>query len=91
MSNLSQFSSGIKSIQSGTVAISGAGTTGNATITSVDTTKAVVLYLGQTSTTNDVTYEAYIELTSATNIRATRNSSAGGPTTTVSFMVLEFY
>jgi hypothetical protein len=87
MSTLSQFSSGaVKSIQRGTLSISSS-TTGTATISSVNTSKTELRYLGISSGSagSDVTR---IVLTNATTITATCGSSITG---TVSWELTEFF
>ena len=91
MSTLTQFTgSGIKSIQRGTISISNA-LSATATITSVNTNKSMVSFLGftETSTLTDNRGAAYIVLTNATTVTANRLTSSN--TTTVSYEVIEFY
>ena len=86
--DISQFFGSIKSIQRGTIAITGAASSQTATITSVDTTKTQLRMLGASVTTN-VNEMPYIVLTNATTITATRVGSAN--TTTVSWELTENY
>ena len=90
MSTLTQFVGGIKSIQRGTFTIAGASTTGTATITSVDTTKTKVRWLGNTAGDATVTNDmCYIVLTNATTITGTRSGTTGS--ITVSWELTEYY
>jgi hypothetical protein len=84
------FGVGVKSVQAGTIALSGV-TSNTATISSVNTNKSVVLYGGitTTDTTGTLPPLAYLTLTNATTVTATRATSSN--TTTVSYTVLEFY
>lgn len=80
----------IQSIQQSSVTIGSGNTTGTATISSVSTSNAVLIFDGLTTTsTAPNTGMAYITLTDATTVTATRNSS-GANTVTVNFTVLEF-
>lgn len=83
----------IKSIQRGTVTVVGGTAVGNATITSVNTAKAVVEYLGGIGldVTVSAAYIPILSLTSATNVRATApgNVVAGG--IGVGYQVTEYY
>jgi len=91
MSNSSQFFGGIKSIQRGTISMSSGGSTsGTATITSVDTTKTELRYLGANNdAVADTTALSRVVLTNATTITANRSSNSG--TTVVSWELTEFY
>ena len=90
----------IKSIQQGTIAVttlaSGLEATATATITSVDTAKAYVVWQGHTvadidSAGTGVTLASRVTLTNATTVTATGQSSvAGGQTLTVGYVVVEF-
>ena len=79
----------IKSIQRGTISISGA-TSNTATISSVDTTKSVLRHLGQSTSSSSYTDRALarIYLTNGTTITADRGSSTNS--TTVSYEVVEY-
>lgn len=85
----------IKSIQYGTVSITGTNTSGTATITSVSTAKTVLQFLGWTTdasvTDNQRRWHPRITLTDATTVTANRNSGATGYDCTVSFAVVEYY
>lgn len=83
-------SSVIASIQYGTVSITGTNTSGTATITSVDTSKAALLFLGFSSSRDDGQMPARITLTNATTVTATRSTPGGTGATTVGFCVVEF-
>ena len=80
----------IKSIQRATITFAAA-TTATATITSVDTTKALLSHLGVVagagnSFTND---SIRLELTNATTVTATRAGASGTPI--VGFEVIEYF
>lgn len=89
MSNVTQFLPGqIKSIQRGTIAIS-SGTSNTATVTSVDTSKSILMHLGQYSTQTGIdNVLTALALTNATTITATRGASTG--TTTVGYQLVEY-
>lgn len=89
MSNATQFLPGqIKSIQRGTIAIS-SGTSNTATVTSVDTSKSILMHLGQSSTQTGIdNVSTALALTNATTITATRGGSTG--TTTVGYQLIEY-
>lgn len=81
----------IKSVQYGTVVIGAGATSATATISSVTTSKSVVVFLGfqeSSSAATPQTYLAYLTLTNATTVTATRQAS--GDTLTVGFCVVEF-
>lgn len=91
MSTLSQFTGGgIKSVQRGTILISGVANA-TATITSVNINKSMVSFLGFAESTffTDNRAVPYIALTNATTVTAIRSSSSGA--TVVSYEVIEFY
>lgn len=89
MSVLSQFGTGIKSIQYGTISAAGAATSGTATITSVNTAKTVLVHLGERGTAADIaSMSNTITLTNATTV--TMNRSASTDAITVSFVAVEF-
>lgn len=85
--DISQFFGGIKSIQRGTISVTGA-LTQTATITSVDTTKTELRMLGQTITTsaNEI---GHITLTNATTITLTRGNTSN--TTVISWELTEYF
>lgn len=78
----------VESAQYGTITIT-SGTTNTATITSVDTARSAVFYLGNTtnSTTNTFSRSTGVTLTNATTVTANCESSS---TTTTSFVVVQF-
>lgn len=82
----------IKRIQRGTISLVGASTT--ATITSVDTAKSVVSFLGQSNTGSTADhpngYFMRLTLTNATTVTADRGGT-GAITPVVSFQVVEYY
>ena len=93
MSNAAQFfGSQIKSIQRGTITISGAASA-TATITAVNTSKTELRFLG--ARTIDDTANAWgtstIELTNSTTITARWDSAAFANTNKVSWELTEFY
>jgi hypothetical protein len=94
MSTLSQFagSSVIKSIQRGTISITGGAAyqTATATISSVSTAKSVLNFLGVTSVDNEVRAISRIDLTNSTTVTATRYFGNTFSSTIVSYEVIEF-
>jgi len=90
-----QFLSGLtKSIQIGTATIAANQTSGNATITSVNTAKAWPLWLGQSSECNSGGFSndrgtAAITLSGATTVTATRNTLDANFNCTVGFEIIE--
>ena len=84
------FGAGVKSVQTGTILMSGV-TSNTATISSVNTAKSVVLFGGWTTdnTSGSLLFAPYLTLTNATTVTATRSTISN--TTTVSYTVLEFY
>lgn len=85
-------SAAITSVQYGNISFSTVQTTKTATISSVNTSYAVVLYLGVASAnTGSTTSSIYtgLQLTNSTTVTATRNS-AGGFADTVGYCVVEF-
>lgn len=76
---------GIESIQRGTITIEGAAYENTTTILEVDTTKAVVLYLGALSDTAGNSAICRVTLTDSTTVTAAR--PATGATTVVGFEV----
>lgn len=83
----------IKSIQRGSIAITGTNATATATITSVTTAKTRLRFLGDytwQAATEDWCPGATIALTNSTTITATRNNTLSG-THTVSWELTEFY
>lgn len=86
MSTLTQFlpqnpASGIKTVQAGTFTILNGNSTGTASISSVNTAKAFLIFLGSTD-------NPYIYLDNATTVIAVRDGTAN--TRTVSYTVVEF-
>ena len=95
MSNFSQFSSGgIKSVQRGTISLTGSNTTATATVSAVDVTKSQLAMLGLStdSGNTNVTSESFtrLSLTNSTTITATRGTVGLGIHTTVSWELTEF-
>jgi len=93
MSVASQFGgSGIKSIQRGTILV--LVSTATATITAVNTAKTILNYCGCSSgwsTTYAVANMARIQLTSSTEITATRMPGSSSPDPVVSYEVIEYF
>ena len=85
--------SAVKSVQRGIITIAADKTEGTATITAVDTAKAVVLFGGSICGGGSGTYsdnwDARLVLSSATKVTATR-AYASGYNVTVPYQVLEF-
>lgn len=85
--------SAVKSNQFGTITITPGNSTATATITSVDVTKALLNWLGESD--DQVTMVpskalARITLTNATTVTATRNTTTTD-TVIVGFQVMEFF
>lgn len=91
------FSKGtVKSVQRGTITIDKSQTTGTATISSVTTSKSMLILLGTTPTDSGGTQyadytDAYLTLTSSTVVTATRKSASSSTGVTVSYQIVEFY
>lgn len=84
-------SSAITSIQSGTISNGSGGTTATATITSVNTARAVTFIYGFTTTGASTTYTSMmnrLDLTNSTTVTSTKNAS--GSALTVGYAVVEF-
>jgi hypothetical protein len=83
----------IASVQYGTIAIGGAGTSGTATITAVNTANAVLVDLRQSNNWSGGTDPQYVStslaLTNSTTVTASRYAS-GGISATAAFAVIEF-
>ena len=82
----------VDSVQQGTVEIAFVNTSGTASISSVDTSRAALFYLGQTntsSTTGSNALHGRIALSSATQIRADRDT-ASSAVVTMGYCVVEF-
>jgi hypothetical protein len=83
--------SGIKSVQSGTISLTGTNTTATATITAVSN-KAQLEYLGESpDLQNGSQRPVRIERTNATTITATRYTPLSSSATTVSFEITDNY
>lgn len=83
----------IKRIQVGTITLGSTILTNTAVITAVDTTKAYVLHLGNTSDVtagNDGSARTMVALTNATTVTATRGVATGGIIDVTSFVVIEY-
>jgi hypothetical protein len=96
MSTLNQFvGNRIKSIQRGTISIGAVSTSATATITSVDTTKSILIQLGSNGAQNN-TYsvsstDGYLVLTNATTITANKGVSGTSNIVIVSYQIVEYY
>lgn len=92
MSSLSQFGSGIKSIQRSVIALLAGAQSGTATITAVNTAKTELRYLGvsvsSATTTQEISFKAV--LTNSTTITVSRGDAVGNAAN-VSVEVTEFY
>jgi len=88
MSTLSQFTSVIKSIQRGTITMVTPSTGVNATISTVNTAKTIVNYLGNSMDGDDSRQMARIKLTDSTTVSCNRQANIGG--TIVSYEVIEY-
>jgi hypothetical protein len=86
MALYSSFGSNIKSVQQGTITISSS-TSGTATITSVNTAKAVIHLNGAYFTGSSSPCGVGVALTNATTVTATTGASAN---ITVKFTVVEY-
>lgn len=78
---------GISSVQYGSVTVTNGNTTGTATISAVDTAKAIVFFLGDNPAV-DATRSARITLTNATTVTATKGNSSDS--VVANFCVLEY-
>ena len=92
MSTLSQFSGGgVKSIQRGTISITGFATSSTATINLVNTSKTMINYLGNIMNADSNQCHSYLTLTNSTTVTAQRQAGGTNVNTTVSYEVIEFY
>lgn len=80
----------IKSIQRATIDVT-SGTSNTATITSVNTERARLRFLGVRITGSEDSGMIRLALTNGTTVTATRFSDGGGTTAIVSFEVTEFF
>lgn len=88
MSTLSQFvAGGVKSVQRGSISFSV--TSAAASISPVDTAKAVVVFGGFRSNDSDFRTSPSVSLASSTSVLASRSASVG--TVTVEWQVIEYY
>lgn len=84
----------LRSVQRGSIGLNSGATSGTATITSVDTTRAVCMDLGdgaRSSGASEATnvWTHYKTLTNATTVTAVRNSGGTSSTTTVTYQIVE--
>ena len=91
MTTLSSLRSGIKSIQQGTITVANASASNTATISSVDTAKAVVMYGGHTGTANGVSAcMGRATLTNATTVTVDRPAGFNSSPVIFNYTVVEF-
>lgn len=93
-SQILEFNVGIASIQYGSVTIGVSSTSNTSTITSVNTSKSIVVFNGLTSSSSSnfdssIT-SATIELTNSTTVTAARGASNGSDSLAVYFQVVTF-
>ena len=84
----------IKSIQRGTLTISGSAAVGTATVTAVDTSKSVLNMLGSSifvGVTDAADSDGRITLTNSTTITATRGNNAASQALIISYELVEHY
>ena len=84
----------IKSIQRGIVAILGSNAAGTATVTAVNTSKAVLTHLGSSifvGATDAADSDGRITLTNSTTITATRGNNASSSALNISYELVEYY
>lgn len=85
----------IKSLQSGTITISGSNLTNTATVASVVPANTILLFLGHngdnTGQADMATGAAYLSLTNATTITATRGFQNGTNVCVVVYQLMEFW
>ena len=91
MSNVSTFVKGqTKSIQRGVLGIAAASFSASAAVAAVNTAKAELRFLGQTSAGTDVTgSRAHVVLTNSTTVTATK--SGNSTAAEVSWELVEYY
>ena len=80
----------IKSIQRGVITIAGGSTSNTATITSVNTSKAICYFLGYSSQASSTGPDLRIYLTNGTTVTASRGSSSVTSAWYASYQVVEF-
>ena len=83
----------IKSIQRGSIAITTDSQTNTrtATISPVNTAKAIVVYTGMATSIDNLEYYPHLTLTDSTTITATRAELATNGSTSIPYQVIEFY
>lgn len=86
--NVNPVPGSIKSIQRGVINSSGGSAT--ATVTAVNTSKAVLSFLGQRLTADDVRYHHELALTNSTTITAARNDTSAN-NAYVSWQLVEYH
>jgi hypothetical protein len=80
----------IKSMQYGTIAVGAAVTSATATITSVNTAKAAIFFLGYLSAGGDRATTCQVVLTNGTTVTCSRQAASNGSDVTGSFVVIEW-
>ena len=81
----------LQSIQYGSITIPSGASSATATITAVDTTKSILILLGQSYSTSYPHYSAHrIELTNSTTVTCSRISNAAVAGPTAKFVCIEF-
>jgi hypothetical protein len=92
---MSYATSVIKSIQRGTITISGFDTSQTATITSINTAKSFISFGGSTSvntsTSAEIIRPARVVLTNSTTVTATCAAQNSSAATTISYEVVEYF
>lgn len=82
----------IKSLGRGTIALTAANLTADATITAVDTSKTLIFNLGMATAADSISKtSAYLSLVNSTTIRATRGNQDGSVSSTISYQYVEYY
>lgn len=85
----------VKSVQRGTATLGSRETSKSITISSVNTSKAVVLYggssTGSANTSSSTNMLCYVSLSNGTTVQVNRQSFGNGWETTVTWQVIEFY
>lgn len=81
------------SVQYGTITVGALSATGTATISSVNASNAIAIYLGATSSLTDTSAADFlcaVDLTNGTTVTATRGNASATNAMTVGFCVIEF-
>ena len=96
MASLSSYRSSIKSIQRGSSTVTIPGNSTAATITSVDTAKSKVSFLGYqfaglALASSDVRSHSSVLLTNSTTVTSSRSANSDNVSNIVSWEVIEYY